>query len=107
MALSEVRTIDDVWFWIQHGFLPVVWAEARNYGPVNLAGMLGASKDVPVATSDKSADAGSLRRQNKIIAGVRLRQWRFEDMDCQVREELQSFYEQKCHSERYSTASYG
>merc|ERR1719235_202038 len=36
VRLHEVRTIDDIWFWLQRGFVPAVYAEQRKKGPLDI-----------------------------------------------------------------------
>lgn len=107
LHLHEVRTIDDIWFWIQRGFIPAVFAEQRKKGPLEIQSVFPV-EGIPQSSIFKNmADSGTLLPENKIIAGVRLRQIRYEQIDCETRTELRNFYGQKCHSGRPAKESYG
>lgn len=107
LSLHEVRTIDDIWFWLQRGFIPTVYAEQRKKGPLEITRVFP-MEGMPLRSVYQSTlDSGTLLAENKIIAGVRLRQVRYEQIECETRDELRNFYGQKCHSGRRAKESYG
>jgi hypothetical protein len=107
LQLHDVRTIDDIWFWLQRGFIPRVYAEQKKKGPLEITRVFP-MEGMPLRSMyAETLDSGTLLAENKIIAGVRLRQIRYEQIDCDTRDELQDFYGQKCHSGRRAKESYG
>lgn len=91
MTWDKIAMPDDVWFWIEHGFLPDVWrARSQSGGNATLQGLVA--------------------QKNLIIGGVRIRQKRAQwSATCEdkVGEGLTDFYRTECRSSQPSTSPYG
>jgi len=91
MTWDRISTAEDVWFWIEHGFIPDVWrARSQEAGNATLQGLVA--------------------QKNLIIGGVRARQTRAQwSAICEdkISSELSSFYRTPCRSSEAGTGSYG
>merc|ERR1719247_2421254 len=91
MTWDRINTPQDVWFWIEHGFIPDVWrARSQEAGNATLQGLVA--------------------QKNLIIGGVRARQERAKwSSTCEdkVSTELVSFYGSACRSAEDFTGAFG
>lgn len=88
---SKIRKMEDVWFWVEHGFIPDVWAPRSQQ-----------------ANSTKLQ--GLVAQKNLIIGGMRARQKRAvwsADCEKKVDAAMSKFYYGDCRSEDDSSAYFG
>lgn len=91
MTWDRIAEPDDVWVWIEHGFIPDVWRQRSQSG-------------------GNSTLQGLVAQKNLIIGGVRIRQDRAEwSPTCQdkVSPELAAMYRTDCRSSEPFTESFG
>mmetsp|Transcript_12379 Transcript_12379/g.29095 ORF Transcript_12379/g.29095 Transcript_12379/m.29095 type:complete len:1039 (+) Transcript_12379:83-3199(+) len=101
LQLDDIHSLADVWFWIQHGFVPALWKEKQEGLPVNLGTFFNATTD---STAEELEER--LLTWNKIIGGLRMRQRRLTETDCTERQDLVDFYDLECHSKQQSTKAF-
>eukprot|EP00927_Polykrikos_kofoidii_P038495 TRINITY_DN32874_c0_g1_i1.p1 TRINITY_DN32874_c0_g1~~TRINITY_DN32874_c0_g1_i1.p1 ORF type:complete len:959 (+),score=163.07 TRINITY_DN32874_c0_g1_i1:79-2877(+) len=77
LGWGKFTSFEDVWFWVQHGLIPEVWHEEGNDEPFQVRHLFDGGD--AAATLHKT---GLLRHRTQIIAGLRMRQRRFESVDC-------------------------
>merc|ERR1719487_529597 len=91
MTWDLLKEPEDVWFWIEHGFIPDVWLpRSQQIGNATLQGLVA--------------------QKNLIIGGMRARQKRaMWSPTCEEKAnpELNTFYSTDCRSSEASTSSYG
>jgi hypothetical protein len=107
---ADLNTIDDVWFWLQHGMIPELWHEEPRSNPVNISLLLSKQSVVDARKNamDPSRKPGHILRWSKVIGGVRLRQQRLRTTtDCRVDSQLINFFGQTCHKNSVAHTAFG
>lgn len=106
--LSEVNSIPDVWFWLQHGLIPELWHEEARSKPVNTTLLFGNKAQLAAAKGGLEATEkpGHFMRWNQVIGGVRLRQRRLHQAGCRAGAVADRF-DQKCHKKYDSVMPFG
>jgi hypothetical protein len=107
--LKDVKTIQDVWFWLQHGMIPEVWNEEPRINAVNMTHLFQSQGilDAVSAALDPTEKPGYILRWNKVIGGVRLRQYRLRPDDCRADQSMAAFFGQTCHMPKLSYSPFG
>jgi len=109
---DDLRTLPDVYFWLQHGLIPDLWHEEGRHYPLDIGDMFGSfpdwlTQDVGPMASRKKAPPGQLLHWNKIIGGVRMRMRRFEEQTCRADSRISERYEHTCHGDEHSVRPFG
>lgn len=107
IRLTEVNSIDDVWFWLQHGMVPELWHEESRNIPVNTALIFGNRSVLDAITGalNPAKKPGNLMRWNQVIGGVRLRQRRLEKAECRADARITRFFNKTDDCHKYSKQS--
>lgn len=91
MSWDKIHEPEDVWFWIEHGFIPDIWQNrTRSAKSMGLQGLIA--------------------QKNLIIGGVRIRQKRAQwSTDCEkkVNPGLTNFYRPECRGVDPATGPFG
>jgi len=97
---DDLRSIPDVWFWLQHGMLPYVWKEEKHSTPVDLGGLFAdLSSQNGTIPSGIATNPGLMLHWNQVIGGARLRSRRLKEMACRVDNAIITKYQKDCHSD--------
>lgn len=89
LTLATISSIEDVWYWVEHGFVPAVW--------LPMSGRLGGEQD----------PRGLLLRRNLVLGGVRARQVRAKPGACEVSGDLSRLYPIECRTKEVAVQAYG
>lgn len=103
MKWDNLQTIDDVWYWVQHGFIADLWHEVPASVPVEVGSIFGAEASLGVPLQPP----GRVLRFNQILGGVRLRQRRTEVEECNGDPRITALLRQTCHSSEPLTKAFG
>lgn len=108
IKLSEVNSIPDVWFWLQHGLIPELWHEEARSNPVNTTLLFGDAALLKSVKGNLKATEkpGHFMRWNQVIGGVRLRQRRLHVAGCRAGK-VSDRFDQKCHKRHDSVMPFG
>jgi len=93
MRWDQLRTVHDVWFWVQHAFIPAVFHEDPSTVPLQVGNMFGTQATLGVP----SLQPGLLLRWSQAIGGVRLRQRRVVTENCPGDPAVTKVFAQTCH----------
>mmetsp|Transcript_116090 Transcript_116090/g.328511 ORF Transcript_116090/g.328511 Transcript_116090/m.328511 type:complete len:995 (-) Transcript_116090:110-3094(-) len=103
---TDLQSIDDVWFWIQHGLIPEMWDEVASDTPLQLAPMLDPAG--PATAEQGSATPGLLLNRNQIVGGLRMRQRRVLPETCPGDSQVSQRYSPGgCYGNKVQTDPYG
>jgi len=108
---QQLENLDDVWFWVQHAFVPTVWKEVARNSALNLtdyfpAALAPAGGSVDVDALDPAVPKVMLH-WNQLVAGVRLRQRRLQEKPCSVGAEVAARLGRQCYGDRAAQRPYG
>jgi hypothetical protein len=78
VAWDDIDSMETMWYWVRHGLVPALWA--------------------PKSGRRAKGKPGFILDRNLIVGGVRARQTRAKVADCDIAEELRSFYFVSCRS---------
>merc|ERR1719329_863751 len=113
MKLGAVNSIDEVWFWLQHGMVPEFWHEESQNIPVNTTLLFGSKALLAAAKGQLDATElpGHFMRWNQIVGGVRLRQRRLHKADCRADKKIAEHFKygvrQHCHKNKHTFMPFG
>jgi hypothetical protein len=109
ITLSDVNSIPEVWFWLQHGMIPQLWHEEARHLPVNTTLLFGTKYmlDAAEGRMDAAEKPGHFLRWNQVIGGVRLRQRRLSMDECRADSRISSLFNQRCHNKHESIMPFG
>jgi hypothetical protein len=112
LQLADVSSIDDVWFWIQHGLVPELWHEEGRDAAVDVSNIFTGS-DASTSPSTASADPTGARTPGfflpwtQVVGGLRMRQRRVQVDSCRTDDRITSRYQLTCHSTEASVTPFG
>lgn len=118
VVLADVRSIPDVWFWIQHGLVPELWHEdGRDAAldvvniftlpPTGLVGATGTATNVASEIISAASTSGYLLPWTQVIGGLRMRQRRLITDSCRTDDRITGRYELTCHANQFSVKPFG
>jgi hypothetical protein len=90
---KDIDSIDDVWFWIQHGLIPDIFHDAGTDRKLDFADLF-LSSDLAAnrPESAKPLKSGQVLMWNQMIAGLRMRQLRVMEETCLVDKSVAELY---------------
>mmetsp|Transcript_31841 Transcript_31841/g.83793 ORF Transcript_31841/g.83793 Transcript_31841/m.83793 type:complete len:975 (-) Transcript_31841:19-2943(-) len=103
---DDLRTLADVWFWLQHGLVPEIWKQEPLFKPVHWRNFHPQASE-NATNSSAYHGRGILLRWNQMIGGLRMRQFRLKEDFCSIDHRITDRYAKTCHSKEPADEPYG